>query len=48
MFGVFAKLPGTVTPGSGTAKPGNPTPSPTKKALGAGQPVAWRSESGAG
>ena len=46
-FGVFAKLPGTATPGSGTPKPGGATPSPTKKSGGLSLPVAWRSESGA-
>lgn len=46
-FGVFANLPGTATPSSGTAKPGSPSPTPTKKADGVWQPVAWRSQSGA-
>ena len=46
-FAVLSKLPGTTTPASGTAKPGGPTPSPTKKAFGAALPVAWRTESGA-
>lgn len=45
-FGVFAKLPGTATP-AGTAKPGTPSPSPTKKTGDIVLPVAWRAESGA-
>ncbi len=45
-FGIFAKLPGTATPG-GTPKSGTPTPSPSKKTGGLSLPVAWRSELGA-
>lgn len=46
-FGVFAKLPGTATPGSGTPKPGGATPSPTKKSGSLSLPIAWRSGLGA-